>query len=172
MQYPFLPSPYATHFLCSLLIFLSMQLHTVRGPLDLLMFGITFFIWKPIFILKIKRMSSNWHANEVDKLKNMNDIRKIGWIWPFDGWKIGKKDEKLCEKIFRILSPERKGDHIWNLGYKVSNALSSDMRVSVICQKCRYAKISQLLEVRQFCRYVGETQIKRQNNLLSLPPTN
>jgi len=31
------------------------------------------------------------------------------------------------------------------------------MRIHEICQNCRYAKISQLLEAGQFCRYVGDT---------------
>jgi hypothetical protein len=45
---------------------------------------------------------------------------------------------------------------------------TGDMRVSVICPNYRYSKISQLLEVGQFYRYVGVICTFERANLLKL----
>lgn len=53
------------HFLCSFLIFASVQSHTVRGPSDLLMFGIRVFILRPILVIPLLRSICDDYINTI-----------------------------------------------------------------------------------------------------------
>ena len=53
------------HFLCSFLIFASLQLHTVKGPSDLLMFGIRAFILRPILDIPLLRSICDDYINAI-----------------------------------------------------------------------------------------------------------
>ena len=69
------------HFLCSFLIFDSVQLHTVRGPSDLLMFGIRVFIIGPILVIPFLRSICDDYINTIGGHAHNPDCKEPEFVF-------------------------------------------------------------------------------------------